>query len=262
MRCEIAAIDNAPVIDGMLRKVNSMNYSPVFPAHWIQSIRTRSVPARGETKSALFLSLFVALAFTTTSLTSTASAASIVGTIGFNIQGNVSSGATDLKPSIKFTNVRTNNTATDNWTAFTSGHVSGGMLAMDELTVGEFSSVGKSLSFSNAGFGSFTGTVIVDEIQSVGVGFLRSSTRLVKVSGFFNPGTSLVQSGYQSRVISQISIFFQGFTGGFRAAPGARSGTIVMSTQPVPEPGTIAMLVAGSATLFGMMRRRKTSQAV
>jgi hypothetical protein len=190
-------------------------------------------------------------------------AASIVGTIGFNIQGNVSSGTLDLKPSVTFTNVRTNNTATDDWSSFTSNHVAGGMLAMDKLTVGDFSSVGQSISFSNDGFGSFAGTVFFDDVDNVGVGFLSSSTRLVKANGLFTPGTSLSQSGFNRAVIGQISIFFQGFTGGFRAAPGARSGTIVMSTQPVPEPGTIAIMVAGSATLFGIMRRRKrASQSI
>jgi hypothetical protein len=186
-----------------------------------------------------------------------AAAASIVGTIGFNIQGNVSSGTLDLKPSITFTNVRTNNTATDDWKSFTSNHVAGGMLAMDKLTVGDFSSVGQSISFANGGFGKFTGKVFSDEVHTVGVGFLSSSTRLVTAKGVFTPGTTLSQSGFNRAVIGQMSIFFQGFTGGFRAAPGARSGTIVMSTQPVPEPGTIAIVVAGSATLFGIMRRRR-----
>jgi hypothetical protein len=186
----------------------------------------------------------------------------IVGTVGFNIQGSVSASNLDLSTAISFANVRTNNTASLGWSQFTSSHFSGGLLAMDQLTVGSFSSVGKTLSFSNAGFGSFTGKVISDNMRHVDVGFLRSSTRSVVVDGIFTPGTTLANNGFNQQVIGKVSIFLVGFTGPLRSSPSARAGTVVMSTQPVPEPGTIVMASIGAATLFGMMRRRKVSRPV
>lgn len=188
-----------------------------------------------------------------------ADAGSVVGTIGFNIQGSVTTNAADLSPSITFTNVRTNNTGSQDWTGFTSTYVAGGMLAIDELTVDQYNSTGSGLEFANGDFGSFSGVVTSDVMQTTSVGFLSSGTRLVKATGIFSPGDKLIQKGYNVNVLAQISIFFQGFTGSMSSLPGGRSGTVVMSTQPIPEPGTIVILALGSAACYGMMRRRKSA---
>jgi hypothetical protein len=187
-----------------------------------------------------------------------ANAASVVGTIGFNVQGNISGANPDLSKAASFANIRTNNSATDDWTSFTSSHNAGGILAANVLSVGDFDSTGSSISFSSADFGSFTGKVVDDQMQSFNLGIFRSSTRSLKVVGLFTPGLVLVQQGYSDVVRAQLSIFFQGFTGQRSSlTPSARSGTVVMGTQPVPEPATCALVIIGATAYAGIHLRSR-----
>lgn len=184
-----------------------------------------------------------------------ASAASIIGTIGFNIEGNAVGSPTSITPGITFNNVRTNSSGTQDWSSFTSSFYPGGLLATNSLTVNVFDSSGSTMSFSDVGFGSFSGTVVADTISNFATPLLTLSTRWLTVSGTFTPGATLIGQGYTNQVSATLSIFYSGYTSG-PLSSGARSGSVVMST--VPEPGTMAILAIGSASLIGLVRRRKS----
>ncbi|MFO0011591.1 MAG: PEP-CTERM sorting domain-containing protein [Planctomycetota bacterium] len=168
------------------------------------------------------------------------SAASIVGTIGFNIEGNPPS---NVSSAATFTNVKTNTSATQDWTAYTN------VLAMDSLAIHVFNSTGNPLSFSNAAFGTFLGNVVSDTVTTSGSSTFAMTMRQIIASGTFTPGTTLISGGYTSSVAAQFSFVSIGY------ASGTRSDMAVMST--VPEPATLAIFAMGSATLFGLARRKR-----
>jgi hypothetical protein len=181
-------------------------------------------------------------------------AASIVGTIGFNVKGQVTQSPLDLTPAMAFTNVRTNNTSTGDWVAFNSMHQAGGLLVTPLLTVGRFNSEGTELSFQSEEFGEFLGTVVDDGISSFVGPILSVSTRHIQAIGRFRPGSVLSQAGFGNSVAAMVSILMQGFSG---TEPTARSSSVTMATQPIPEPSTAVIAVLGLAGFAATRLRRK-----
>ncbi len=178
-------------------------------------------------------------------------AASIAGTIGFNIAGSVTTTSSNLTSAVNFTNVRTNSSASGDWNAFSSNVVPGGLLAASSASVAAFDADGLSFSFSDAGFGSFTGTILADDHYAYPFILFEYNVRVLRVTGLFTPGTTLVSSGWTDTVLANVNLVFSGVNG------GARTGSMTMATAVIPEPSTLLGVGAGALALFGFSKRRR-----
>ncbi len=192
-----------------------------------------------------FLSWLAALAVVSTCVVP-AKADMIVGSIGFNVEGTITPTSGSLNQAFTLTDVRTNNTADGDWTAFING------VPVDtSINVGAFNSVGQVFNFSSTSFGTFTGSVIDDSGQ-VGTGI--AASRSISVLGLFTPGTLLVASGYNEVVQGQLLVSLENISG------GGRSANMIFGTQAVPEPSSCVLCVLGIGGWFAARRRRSACQ--
>lgn len=178
-------------------------------------------------------------------------AASIAGTIGFNISGTVTTTSSNLTSAVNFTNVRTNSSSQGDWNAFSSNVISGGLLATSAASVAAYDADGLSFSFSDAGFGSFTGTILADDHYSYPFILFEYNVRVLRVTGLFTPGTTLISSGWTDTVLANVNLVFSGING------GARTGSMTMATAVIPEPSTLLGISAGALALFGFSKKRR-----
>ncbi|MFO0011592.1 MAG: PEP-CTERM sorting domain-containing protein [Planctomycetota bacterium] len=186
------------------------------------------------------LVLVVALALP---FTPTVFANPIVGTIGFVVDGSFTPATGSLNTSISVTNVVTNNSATGNWTPFV-----GGTSVASLITFGAFPSAGGSFGFTDAGFGTFSGTVQFDSGET---GNAIVALRQISVSGSFTPGTTLAGAGYTSPGAAQLDFVIQSING------GARSASFLFGTSAVPEPSTLVLTGLGISALATRSRWKK-----
>ncbi|MCU0709842.1 MAG: PEP-CTERM sorting domain-containing protein [Pirellula sp.] len=172
----------------------------------------------------------------------------IVGTIGFNVDGQINPPSGNLNLGFEISDIVTNNTADGDWAAFTNGTP-----VTSLMQFGDFPSNGSTFSFSDPGFGTFEGTVEFDSGQ---FGSPLFSQRQIIVVGGFTPGSTLTAQGFTDLVNGQLSVIIQSI------GNGGRSSSIVFGTAAVPEPASIALVALGiSALATGRGIRRRRSNA-
>jgi hypothetical protein len=192
------------------------------------------------------VSLIALVFFGYCALSPLAHANPIVGTIGFNVEGQINPPSGDLNLGFEITNIVTNN-ATDpgsDWIAFI------GVPVASSMQFGAAPSEKSTFSFKDTGFGDFDGIVEFDSSELGGPLFRQ---RQIIVVGTFKPGATLAAQGYTDLVNGQLSVIIQSIGG------GGRSSSIVFGTSAVPEPASIALVALGIsalATVRGIRRRR------
>ncbi|MFM7059457.1 MAG: PEP-CTERM sorting domain-containing protein [Planctomycetota bacterium] len=173
----------------------------------------------------------------------------IVGSVGFSFETDPFDSTLGMDAEREITSVKTTN-ARSGFFSQAGGFPSGTDWAT--FTVPDFASSDKSLTISNADFGTFTATVINDVLIQL-PGLSQPTGRNMSLLGTWLPGTNSRFTGFTDPVVAELSLTLITTS---TMKNSVVSGAMVFAAHgaAVPEPGSLLLL--GAVSIAVPLRRR------